>query len=112
MDGRMRSGFHQAKRIPGGATGPLQTGRRRAPPPVLHGDGTSYQLCVSPRTGPNSKAYLLRKQGPTRCGDEVPGIGEGSAGGGVFRQEASLLLPQLHGGSDDQPPHTEGTAEA
>ena len=112
MDGRMRNDFHQAKRIPGGATGPLQTGRRRAPPAVLHGDRTSYQLCVSPRAGPGSKAYLLPKQGPTRRGDEVPGVGEGSAGGGVFRQEASSLLPQLYGVSEDEPPYIEGTAEA
>ena len=29
-----------------------------------------------------------------------------------FSQEAPSLLPQLHGGSDDEPPYTEGAAEA
>ena len=45
-------------------------------------------------------------------GDEIPGFGEGSVGGGVFSQEAPSLLPQLYCGSDDEPPYTEGAAEA
>ena len=80
----MRGGFHQVERIPSDATGPLQTGRGRAPPAVLHGDRASYQLCASPGAGPDSKAHLLREQGPARCGDEVPGVGEGGAGSGIF----------------------------
>ena len=79
---------------------------------VLHGDIASYQLCAGPGAGPDSKAHLFRKQGLTRRGDEIPGVGEGSVGGGVFGQEAPSLLPQLHGGSDDEPPYTEGAAEA
>ena len=108
----MRSGFHQVERIPGDAPGPLQTGNGRAPPAVLHGDRARYQLCAGPGVGPDSKAHLFRKQGLTRRGDEIPGVGEGSVGSGVFGQEAPSLLPQLYGGSDDEPPYTEGAAEA
>jgi len=108
----MRSGFHQVEGIPGHATRPLQTGGRCALPAVLHGDRASYQLCAGPRAEPDSKAHLLRKQGLTMRGDEIPGFGEGSVGGGVFSQEAPSLLPQLYSGSDDEPPYTEGAAEA